>query len=356
MLKRCLQYLTVVCITLLGLEFALRISATFPSDAEHFVYDENTGYRARPNMPGGNGLTTNSRGFNDIDHAAEPKEGSFRVAVVGDSFVHGSVPRDKNFTFLLQELARQDGIELEVMNMGINAAGPKNYLGLFRQDVAESNSDLVAVCIFIGNDITQSHPHFRTSIWLNSTRETLVEPYYIGASWEYSYIYRSIRSVARVLREQLDSTPREGFTRDNFMAVEMQRALIYQKDMSGFVRDSYEATLDVIEEMSEAAARQDKKLLIILAPDEVQVSAEIQDYLATHYRLDPREYDFGQPQSILSAALTDRGIAVLDLLPFFQDAGNDEALYLKHNTHWNAAGNRLAAEAIWSYINEQSLL
>lgn len=354
-LKLFLQYTAVIFITLLGVEVALRIFASFPTDAANYIYDEHIGYRARPNMPINHGLTTNNFGFNDIDHAVEPKTGSSRVAIVGDSFVFGEVARNNNFTFVLQDIAKQEGVDLEVMNMGIAAAGPKNYLALVKNDVAASNAKLVVVCVFIGNDITQSHPDFKTSVWLNATRETLVKPYSVGASWEYSYIYRTIRSLRRVVRERLDKTPRESFTRENFMEIEWQRALIYKKDMSGFIRDSFDGTIHILEEMSQEVKRQNKQFLVIMAPDEVQISSDIQHYLKTHYQLDTRENDFGQPQAILNQELKNRGIAVLDLLPFFQNAKGNDDLYKQYNTHWNDDGNRVAAEAIWHYLSENIL-
>jgi len=355
-LKLAVLYLVVLCITLLCTEVALRILASFPQDATNFIHDEDIGFRARPNIPSHDGLKTNHLGFNDIDHTAKPKEGSYRLAFVGDSFVYGVVARDKNFTFVLEDLAQQDGVELNVMNMGLVAAGPKNYLGLLKHDVANSNAELVAVSIFIGNDITQAHPHFKTSVWLNSTRETLVKPYYVGFSWEYSYIYRSIRSAFRTVQERLDSTPRKSFTRETFMEIERQRSSIYKKNMSDFIRESFNGVIELIEEMSQEAKRQNKQFFIILAPDEVQISSDIQDYLATQYQFDLRDYDFEQPQSILTKELAKRGIAVLDLLPFFQNAKVDGGLYLQYDTHWNDDGNRLAAEAIWRYINEKSIL
>ncbi|NQX87305.1 MAG: hypothetical protein HRT77_01435 [Halioglobus sp.] len=350
------QYLVIALITLLGLEIALRAYAASPRDSERFIYDEQLGYRARPGLPVRAGEKTNSRGFNDDEHTPIPRDGSLRLAIIGDSFVYGAVAREHNFTHVLESLAQRDGTDLDVINMGISAAGPGNYLGLLKHDVAESHVDLVAVTIFVGNDITQAHPHFKTSVWLNSTRETLEKPYLVGPSWEYSYVYRSIRSVSRTIRERLDKTPRESFTRENFMAIERQRSVIFRKNLSGYVRDSYEGAIYLIEAMSAEAKRQGLTLVVILAPDELQISSEIQDYLETNYHQAPQDYDFGQPQSILTAALSEQQIAYIDLLPFFHDSKDDGDFYIEYDTHWNEHGNRLAAHAIWRFLKENGVL
>ena len=355
-LKFLSQSILVALITVLALEITLRIYAAFPRDADRYIHDEKIGYRARPNFPVHNGQTTNSGGFNDSEYAVKPRKGSVRLAIVGDSFVYGAVARKHNFTHVLEDLAQRNRVELEVLNMGISAAGPRNYLGLIRQDVANSNVDIVAVTIFVGNDITQAHPHFKTSVWLNGTRETLAKPYLVGLSCEYSYVYRSIRSVARIARERLDKTPRKSFTRENFMAIERQRSAVFKKDISRYVRDSYDGLLALIDEMSEEVKRQNGELIVLLAPDELQISEEIQHHLERRYQLDPLEYDFEQPQAILGEALEARGIAYLDLLPFFQEAQNGDELYIQYDTHWNEQGNRLAAEAIWRFLSSGFLL
>ena len=69
---------------------------------------------------------------------------------------------------------------------------------------------------FVGNDIIQSHPDFRTIVWLGATREVLRRPWTIGLSAEYSYVWRAWRSARRLWREARDQTPRESFTRTTF--------------------------------------------------------------------------------------------------------------------------------------------
>jgi hypothetical protein len=43
-------------------------------------------------------------------------------------------------------------------------------------------------------------------------------------------------------------------------------------------------------------------------------------------------------------------IPTLDLLPVFRLMDREESLYKLQDSHWNEAGNRLAAEAIWEFF------
>jgi hypothetical protein len=54
--------------------------------------------------------------------------------------------------------------------------------------------------------------------------------------------------------------------------------------------------------------------------------------------------DFDQPNRLLTDALRAAGVRVLDLLPAFRSGA--ERLYKPQDTHWNLAGNRLAAATI----------
>jgi len=66
-------------------------------------------------------------------------------------------PRKENFTHVLQDPADKSDLNLEVLNMGIIAAEPNNYLALLKKDAVLMNADEVCVVFFVGNDIIQAH-------------------------------------------------------------------------------------------------------------------------------------------------------------------------------------------------------
>jgi hypothetical protein len=57
-----------------------------------------------------------------------------------------------------------------------------------------------------------------------------------------------------------------------------------------------------------------------------------------------------QPNRLIASALGAEGIKTLDLLPTFQEAGRSAVLYKPQDTHWNLAGNQLAAKAIGVFL------
>jgi hypothetical protein len=212
--------------------------------------------------------------------------------------------------------------------MGIPAAGPENYLNLIREDAVSAGADLACVVFFIGNDITQSHPDFKIRIWFGAPREVLRSPYLLRPSLEYFYGYRLLRDLS----------------------IEHQRSAIYKLKQDSKVAESYRAAKTILKQMATEAADNNMGFLVVLAPDELQVNLQLRDELMRRYALDPKNYDFKQPQKLLMEYLNSQGIEAVDLLPDFVEAGKTRTLYLRHDSHWNESGNALAAQEIWSYL------
>lgn len=338
----------LVVATLVLLEVALRIVSIFPNDSKTFVNDENIGIRMRPSLPIGDGNITNSLGFNDIEHSPDRKLKGRRLAIIGDSFVFGVVHRDDNFTQIMQKKFRRSSNDTEVINMGIPATGPVNYLGLLRNDAVRLKADTVYAIFFIGNDIVQSHPDFTTKVHFGSAREVLVRPHLVGWNKEYSYVFRTARAGARLIYERYLTEKEEGatFSRSTYFSIEKQRAIVFEKDMSRYVEESYIGSIRFLSELSETAISQGMSFRVILAPDEIQVDKPLRAAVSSAYRMEQDKYDFRQPQRILSKQLGEKGIPFIDLLPAFEEAGKTAALYTKYDSHWNEAGNKLAADII----------
>jgi hypothetical protein len=237
--------------------------------------------------------------------------------------------------------------------MGIPAAGPENYLNLIREDAVSAGADLACVVFFIGNDITQSHPDFKIRIWFGAPREVLRSPYLLRPSLEYFYGYRLLRAGGRLLWHRLTKPPgdsRETFARETYLSIEHQRSAIYKLKQDSKVAESYRAAKTILKQMATEAADNNMGFLVVLAPDELQVNLQLRDELMRRYALDPKNYDFKQPQKLLMEYLNSQGIEAVDLLPDFVEAGKTRTLYLRHDSHWNESGNALAAQEIWSYL------
>ena len=65
---------------------------------------------------------------------------------------------------MVQELADQSGADIEVLNMGLPGANPQSYLALLQRDAVLMNVDMACIVFFVGNDIHDPHPDFKTHV------------------------------------------------------------------------------------------------------------------------------------------------------------------------------------------------
>lgn len=165
-LFRCTAFGVAVFIALGIGELALRImNVSFPA---FNVPDPITGYALRPHTEGwyhGEGdtyLKINSAGFNDRERTQNKAAGTFRVAVIGDSFTEAfDVEREKNFVSLLEKkmpLCMPAGKRnIEVLNFGVGGYGTAQELLTLRHKVWQYDPDLVVLAFFAGNDVRNNY-------------------------------------------------------------------------------------------------------------------------------------------------------------------------------------------------------
>jgi len=339
-----------------GIEIALRIFFVIPFRSKYAVFDPEIGYRMRPGVYANRHAKTNALGFSDFPRSLEKPKGYIRLALIGDSFVTGEVPLEENIASVVENLINQkSGDRAEVLNMGLMGAGPRNYLALLNNDAPKFNVDIVGVVFFIGNDITQSHPDFEARPFFNTIGESLHSPLRIGPSLEYCHIYRLLRTANRFLNDTLERHPKESFSTKTFFSIEHQRAQIFKTTMNAYIKKSYASALDTLLEMAASAKKKGMRFFVVLAPDELQINAGLQSAFAKKFAMTASAYDFALPQKIISEQLRAHGIEYVDLLPGFiaYEASGTDSLYINNNTHWNAQGNKIAAQIIWAFLREK---
>src|SRR5882672_4699562 len=146
-------------------EFALRVAGySFP---EFYQLDEVRGVSL---LPGAEGwyrkegeayVRINSDGLRDQEHALAKPEGTFRIAVLGDSYCE-ALPVSTAEAFWsvmatkLQECDAFAGKRIEVINFGVSGYGTAQELLTLREKVWNYSPDLVMLAITTNNDITDN--------------------------------------------------------------------------------------------------------------------------------------------------------------------------------------------------------
>ena len=105
--------------------------------------------------------------------------------------------------------------------------------------------------------------------------------------------------------------------------------------------------------MNELLKSKGIRFMVAIYPDEFQVSPVQFESLVEHFRLKKEDYDLDLAQNLLKTFLESKHISYLDMLDRFRTEESRRELYLYKNTHWNDAGNNLAADLLFQYLSTQ---
>ncbi len=102
-------------------------------------------------------VSTNSVGWRDREYGRSKPPNTFRVVVLGDSLSAGmEVPVESTYPKILEEMlntSKPTNVEYEVMNLAVGGYNLASEIGLYRQQGALYQPDLVIWQIFLGNDL-----------------------------------------------------------------------------------------------------------------------------------------------------------------------------------------------------------
>lgn len=314
------------------------------------------------------GFPCNARGH--FDGEFRPKAPGERLVItIGDSFSIGVVPHPLHFTTVCE---RELGIP--IYNMGVAGTNPPEYLALLMNEALPLDPDAVVIDVFVGNDILypavpRASADAGLRAWFDSANVLLCSV--PGRMLRLSREQRARTKQQGVVGSVQGEHARAGdgrvhdlaarfpwvvdpsletptLSEESFQGIEAQRALEVCTDSPSNYRRALEALADI------HAAAGDTPLYALLIPDEFQVEESV--WRSVKALVPDADLERDRPQRILSAWFERNGIPCLDLLPILRQAPllSDGRRHLYHlrDTHFNARGNRIAGEALASFLRQ----
>lgn len=332
-----------------GLEWYMRRAQQFP------ITEVVTPMSFRPGAgptydPGGiikftNGLefwtTTkiNSLGFADAEPALPKPEGTFRVLLVGDSFVDAlQVPvAQKVQTLLATDLRRRNpGQQFDGVALGLSGTGQANQLPFYERNRATLRPDVV-VLVFVNNDFANNsallealrygfdpeHPP-RTYLRPDCSRITA------AADWQkFSVGGGDPATRAATLRSR---SPTNAAALAGWHGETDFDGRFYSPTLSPAFADAIASTRCAFREWHRLAA-EDGFRLVVLATEHVD------------------HVDGGHEQiNRLRGILGELDIPLIDMRAELERTGNRAETRWKFDGHWTPAGHRAAADAILRFL------
>jgi hypothetical protein len=319
-------------------EVCLRVLAA-GGGGSAWVSNRLDAYRLVPGQDYGAGLHGNRLGYPGDEFQIDKPPGLTRIAALGDSFAVGpAVPFADNFLCLLQNTLPRT----EVYNFGVSGTGPREYLAILRQHVWTYQPDVVLLCLFVGNDITESLP---TPRHLEPRQHAL----YILLTRTMRFLGDRSRQGERAASAGAERLTAGTLSEENFRDVEARRLAVCLQHPSASLERKWQRSLGWLDQIVHQCSQHQVPLAVVLIPDEFQVNPAVLADTLTAAPWQREDLDIELPQRRLGAFFAERGVPCLDLLPAFQGV---PATYAVRDTHWNLRGNRLAANCLSWWVME----
>ena len=305
-----------------------------------------------------------SRGYLTEEVFKKPQS-VFRILGLGDSFAVYAWDKKKNYhDFLREKLNGLGPRKVEVVNAGMPAIGPGYYRQILETCGDRLQPDLVLVGFFVGNDFEE----WEMSITIGNF---IYEPKDLKQKmWEYHRVKNSrlVKLIRRKLMYFMEEQQRAKevqatearevgtFSREVFLEIEKNRGRIFQSNNRAALEHDWRQCARVMAQMKQWCAARKVELVLMIFPDQFQVDADLRSQVLEKYRIPADSLDLEYPQALITNFCRGNHILCLDLLHPFQEKGKSVPLYVLHDSHWNEAGNRLAAEVIFKYLQDQNLI
>jgi hypothetical protein len=330
----------------------------------------------------------NSEGFRGDE--LRPAGAATRVVVYGDSFIHAIYSaQEETFAARLGALiAGRLGREVEVVNAGVSSYGPDQISLKMEDELPRLRPDLVVVAIFAGNDYGDL---MRNKMFRLGADGALVDNRWkldpkvrlqFTLSQQESILKRALRSALASRRAPQDRAKGVGAVRQDpdvtswdFLREEAEREyrnFVVERDdvVTNTHADYYSADISltpasasarykialmraVLRRIHDVAAQGGIPLAFLFIPHPFDVSDDYDGWRVDRARFP--EYDGRNQIAPLEDMARALSVPFVSLYDVYRANGANSLYFRGGDDHWNAAGQRMAAQVMADYLLARGL-
>lgn len=306
-------------------------------------------------------LRFNHEGFRGPDRPCEKPPGIRRVALLGDSMIAAlGVEEEETLAGRLERLLNQSPAgpaRWEVLNFGIPGSSTGQELALTRSVVSRYQPDVVLVAFFVGNDLADNSRRLsnnpRIYFDLDSAGHLVQLPTSAAKTGLSAWLNRHSR---------LYVWQKEAIRRARYRLIQQAGLLepgqwIYSTDESPDVAQAWKLTGALFAALAEEARTAGWRLGVIEIPAAQQIYTDSFEKMLEPVTDKGEKFDPDWPDRRLKELCQQAGVSLLSLTADFRHAApahslarTEEWLFIGGEGHFNARGNRLAAEAVHRWL------
>jgi hypothetical protein len=372
-----------------------------------YTTDGERGFRLRPGArgpyrkEGASFVSVNSAGMRDREHAEQKPPGTFRVAVVGDSYAEAlQVSAEQAFWAvaergLNEQCPARAGRRVEMLNFGVSGYGTAQELITVRNYVFDYSPDVVLLAFTTSNDVVDNSralkragemPYYvlrdgrlvlddsfrasrsfrlrnslpsRAGAWLRDRSRVLQALNHAHYAFKNRLAQRRARAASR--QQQASPPPQtEAAARATLPAPQTDATpvagdigvdnMIYREPADATWQEAWRVTEALIVEARDEVERRGARFVVATLSNGPQVLPDPAAREAFARRFGAA--DLFYPDRRVRALGERHGFTVFNLAPELQAYAEGRRLYLHGfgadvgNGHWNADGHRAAGELL----------
>ncbi|MDM8528781.1 hypothetical protein QUF58_11315 [Anaerolineales bacterium HSG24] len=377
------------CLTLFILEMAVRLLLPLPypnEDGPFYQCHADFGWTGQPDYDGPidgaeyhQQLRFNRLGMHDTEHATDNQADSYRILMLGDSFVHAVQvdESESNHQQLEDNLNQQVDDVVEVISSGVINWGTNQQLLFYRETGREFEPDLVLLMFFIGNDLLDNLPGNRLTIdgincyapyfaLCGDTLNPMPLTYAPGISQaeppcsaseralvnSMGWLYQQSRLYQQIEPLLISRSPRQIFGQEH----DTPSTALYLPSSDPRLEQAWQVTLATIGQLNaEVRADGHQFAVALISPGMVVRLMQLDEGAQAQFERDNSAFKDAQadrPNQRLAQFLQKEQIPYLDLTPALvaHQQTNLTPLYFLRDGHWTVEGNRVAAETLANWL------
>jgi hypothetical protein len=319
----------------------------------------------------------NQLGLRDPRESFEKPPGTFRILLLGDSFMEAVQVEQQQTTAAVLEarlLAARPDLNVQVINAGV-AGWSTGIEGLYLdREGYRFEPDLVLLGFFIGNDL---HDNYYKLQLAGDDLDLAVKPYF-GLGKDGVVVQRdppppppSVSAPLRVLRSccrlwnmiETGVLNRFGDGQANTplwaaAPMEAHTRAMYDIEPAGEFKEGWEITRQLFERMKARTDGMGAPLAVFVIPDSPQLSEDEWGKMVEGRRLRQGLLELDGPNKQLAAIAGRYNLPLLDLLPTLQreSGGDPKRFYFQTDQHWNRDAHALAARELEQFLVGRGLI
>ncbi len=323
-------------------------------------------------------VTISQLGLRDRRQSYEKPPGTFRVLLLGDSFVEAvQVAQWEGIAERLEKLLNDDPARpVEVINAGVAAYGTGQELLLLEQIGAQFQPDLVVLLFFVGNDITNNN--YRLELW-DSDLKLALKPYFDLQSDGslrlipgppplprdgFANMMRRNSVLFNVFETGVANKLNQSYPREQLEAkggLRTPLSGLYDTEIQGEWQRAWTISELLLARIRDRSAQMGAPLVIVGAPEwrtlEPEAWAdELRRSNPRSNRLASGRLTIDAPTTRLGEVALRLGVPYVDLLPPFQAAyPTSKPLYYDFDKHWTPNGHAVAAQVVAHELRSRGL-